>query len=189
VTHGVTTRDRVGIWGWSHGGYASLYALAVAPDRFACGMAMYGPTELNSFVAAGSPYSRRIWHHYFGDPSKEEERASMRERSPLTHVERITKPVLIVQGGKDEVVRQEQADRFVAAMEKNRKPVVYLLYPDEPHDLRRAESWASCFAVAERFFHQHLGGRYEPIGAELKAPGLDIRAGRGSHPWLTAGGE
>jgi hypothetical protein len=55
--------------------------------------------------------------------------------------------------------------------------VTYLLYPDEPHDFRRDENWVSLFAIAERFFHDHLGGRYEPIGNDLRGSSLEARAG------------
>ena len=82
-------------------------------------------------------------------------------------------------------MRQGQADRFVAAMQKLKKPVTYVLYPDEPHDLRRSESWVSFFAVAERFFHEHLGGRYEPIGDDLRRS-LAVRAGGELIPGLSA---
>jgi dipeptidyl aminopeptidase/acylaminoacyl peptidase len=176
VQQGIATRGRIGILGWSYGGYATLQALATS-DRFACGLAMYAPTELDSFITEGSPEAQSAWRHYVGDNRTEEGRALLRKRSPLHHVAEITEPVLVAQGGKDEIVRQGQADRFVAAMRKHGKRVTYLLYPDEPHDLRRAASWVSLFAVAESFFHQHLGGRYEPIGDDLGA-GLEVRAGR-----------
>jgi dipeptidyl aminopeptidase/acylaminoacyl peptidase len=178
VRQGITTRDRTGVWGWSYGGYATLQALATAPERFACGMAMYGPTELDSFIAAGSPFSQKVWRHYIGDPTTPEGRAALRERSPLRHIGRITKPVLVAQGGKDDIVRPVQADRFVEAMRAQGKPVTYLFYPNEPHDFQRPESWASLFAVAERFFHEHLGGRYQPFEGSLQLAGVEIRAGR-----------
>jgi dipeptidyl aminopeptidase/acylaminoacyl peptidase len=183
VTQGITTRDRVGIWGWSYGGYAALEALATS-DRFACGMAMYGPTELDLFIDEGAPFAQTAWRHYIGDNTTEEGRALLRRRSPIHKVERIAGPVLIAQGGMDEIVRQGQADRFVAAMQKHKKPVTYVLYPDEPHDLRRSESWVSFFAIAERFFHEHLGGRYEPIGDDLRGS-LDVRAGGELIPGLS----
>jgi dipeptidyl aminopeptidase/acylaminoacyl peptidase len=184
VKNGITTRDRIGIWGWSYGGYAALEALATS-DRFACGMSMYGPTELDVFMDEGGPFPQMAWRHYIGDNTTEPGRALLRKRSPIHNVERIVRPVLITQGGQDEVVRQGQADRFVAAMQKLKKPVTYVLYPDEPHDLRRPESWVSFFAVAERFFHEHLGGRYEPMGDDLRAS-LEIRAGGELIPGLSA---
>jgi dipeptidyl aminopeptidase/acylaminoacyl peptidase len=185
VAQRITTRDRIGIWGWSYGAYATLAALTQTPERFACGMAMYGPTELDSFIDEGSAGAQTAWRHYIGDNTTEKGRALLRERSPIRHVERISKPLLIAQGGKDEIVRQGQADRFVEAMRKSRKPVTYVLYPDEPHDLRLPESWASLFAIAERFFHEHLGGRFEPIGDDLEG-GFEVRAGAELIPGLAA---
>jgi dipeptidyl aminopeptidase/acylaminoacyl peptidase len=182
VKQGITSRDRIGIWGWSYGGYATLAALATT-DRFACGLAMYAPTELDSFISEGSLPARMAWRHLIGDNTTEEGRAMLRQRSPFYHIEKISKPVLIAQGGKDVVVHQGQADRFVAAMQKQNKAVTYLLYPDEPHDFRRSESWVSMFAIAERFFHEHLGGRYEPVGDDLSGS-LEIRAGRELIPGL-----
>jgi dipeptidyl aminopeptidase/acylaminoacyl peptidase len=183
VKQGITTRNRIGIWGWSYGGYATLAALTTS-DRFACGLAMYAPTDLDLLIAQGSPGAQMFWRHHIGDNTTEEGRAMLRERSPLHNVEGITKPVLIVQPGKDNIVRQDHADRFVAAMQKHKKPVTYLLYPDEPHDLRRSESWVSLFAIAERFFHEHLGGRYEPIGDDLSGS-LEVNAGRELIPGLS----
>jgi dipeptidyl aminopeptidase/acylaminoacyl peptidase len=183
VSQGITTRDRIGIWGWSYGGYATLAALTTS-DRFACGLAMYAPTDLDSLIAEGNPSAQTAWRHLIGDNTTEEGRALLRKRSPIHHVERITKPVLIAQPGKDEIVRQAQADRFVAAMQKQKKPVTYVLYPDEPHDLRRSENWVSLFAIAERFFHEHLGGRYEPVGDDLHGS-LEVRAGRELIPGIS----
>ena len=51
------------------------------------------------------------------------------------------------------------------------------VYPDEGHDYARKENWISLFAVAERFFHEHLGGRYEPIGNDLSASSVEILEG------------
>jgi fermentation-respiration switch protein FrsA (DUF1100 family) len=140
-------------------------------------LAMYAPTDLDSFINEGNPDAQKIWRPLIGDNTTEEGRALLRERSPFHHIEKITKPVLLAQGGKDNIVYQEQADRFVEAMQKQKKPVTYVLYPDEPHDLRRSENWVSLFAIAERFFHEHLGGNYEPIGDDLRGS-LEVRTGR-----------
>ena len=84
--------------------------------------------------------------------------------------------MLIVQGGKDTIVPQKQADRFVAELQKYKKPVTYLLYPDESHDFQQQKNWASLFAVAERFFHDHLGGQYEPVGDAMTGSSIKIRS-------------
>ena len=176
VKQGITTRERIGLWGWSYGGYATLQALATS-DRFACGLAMYAPAELDSFIAETSPGPQAYLRKMIGDNTTAEGRALLKKISPFSYAESFAKPVLIAQGGKDQIVHQNQADRFVAELQKYKKPVTYLLYPDEPHDFVRDENWVSLFAIAERFFHDHLGGRYEPIGNDLHGSSLDVRAG------------
>lgn len=176
VKQGITTRERTGIWGWSYGGYAALQALATS-DRFACGLSMYGPTELDSFIAEANPSAQTYWRKNIGDNTTEEGRALLRKVSPFHYAASFAKPVLVAQGGKDQIVPQNQPERFVAALQQHKKTVTYLLYPDEPHDFVRAENWASLFAIAERFFHDHLGGRYESIGDDLRDSSLEVRAG------------
>jgi dipeptidyl aminopeptidase/acylaminoacyl peptidase len=183
VKQGITTRERIGIWGWSYGGYATLAALATS-DRFACGLAMYAPTELDSFIAEANPGAQAYWRRLIGDNTTEAGRALLKKVSPFHYAESFAKPVLIAMGGKDAIVPQSQADRFVAELQKYKKPVTYLLYPDEPHDFRQPENWASLFAIAERFFHGHLGGRYEPIGDDLRGSSLAVRAGSELIPGL-----
>jgi len=173
IHQGVTTRDRIGLWGWSYGGYATLEALATS-DRFACGMAMYAPTDLNSFIAEADPEVQGFLRRFIGDNTTAEGRAQLQKTSPFYYAETFARPVLIAQGGKDTIVPQKQADRFVAELRKYKKPVTYLLYPDEPHDFQQPQNWVSLFAVAERFFYEHLGGRYEPIGNALTGSSIKI---------------
>ncbi len=173
VSQGIAARDRIGLWGWSYGGYATLQALATS-DRFACGMAMYAPTELESFVADAPLEAQPYWRRLIGDNTTPEGRAQLKKTSPLHYTATFSKPVLIAQGGKDMVVPQKQADRFVAELQKHKKPVVYLLYPDEPHDFQQPKNWISLFALAEKFFHDHMGGRYQPIGNDMNGSSIKI---------------
>lgn len=177
VRQGITERQRVGIWGWSYGGYATLAALTFTPDAFACGMAMYAPTELQTLVKSRFSFTRPYWRQQVGDETTAPGQALLRERSPLYFVERIRKPLLITHGAQDLNVTRQHSDDFVAEMKKHNKPVTYLLYPDEGHDYARRENWISLFAVAERFFHEHLGGRYEPLGDDLSRSSVQVLAG------------
>ena len=184
VRQGITERHRVGIWGWSYGGYATLAALTFTPDVFACGLAMYHPTDLQTLMETRTGAFRQFWRRQVGDETTATGRAMLRERSPLYFVERITRPLLITHGAKDTNVPRKYSDDFVAEMKKHNKPVTYLLYPDEGHDYSRKEDWISLFAVAERFFHEHLGGRYEPIGDDLIASNVEVLEGKDLIPDL-----
>jgi dienelactone hydrolase len=104
----------------------------------------------------------------------------------LYFTEQMTKPLLITHGALDTNVPRKFSDDFVAEMKKHGKPVTYILYPDEGHDYQRKENWISLFAIAERFFHEHLGGRYEPFGDDFRASSPQVLAGEPLIPELTA---
>ncbi len=82
------------------------------------------------------------------------------------------------------VVPKQHSDLFVSALEKQGKDVTYLVYPDEGHDYARPESWISFWAVAERFLHQHLGGRFEPAADDFEGANLQVPAGSERIPGL-----
>ena len=186
VKQGLTERNRVGIWGWSYGGYATLAAMTFTPDVFACGMAMYSPTDLQTMMESRSGPFQILWRRLVGDETTVEGKAQLREQSPLYFTDRMTKPLLITHGELDTNVSRKYSDDFVAEMKKHGKPVTYILYPDEGHDYQRKENWISLFAVAERFFHEHLGGRYEPFGDDFKASSAEVLEGEPLIPELAA---
>lgn len=186
VKQGLTERNRVGIWGWSYGGYATLAALAFTPDVFACGMALYSPTDLQTMMESRSGEIRVLWRRLVGDETTVAGRAQLHSQSPLYFTDRITKPLLISHGALDLNVPRKFSDDFVAAMKRHEKPVTYVLYPDEGHDYQRKENWISLFAVAERFFHEHLGGRYEPFGDDFRGSSAQVLEGEPLIPDLTA---
>jgi len=186
VKQGLTERNRVGIWGWSYGGYATLAALAFTPDVFACGMALYSPTDLQTMMESRSGEIRVLWRRLVGDETTVAGRTQLHSQSPLYFTDRITKPLLISHGALDTNVPRKFSDDFVAEMKRHEKPVTYVLYPDEGHDYQRKENWISLFAVAERFFHEHLGGRYEPFGDDFRGSSAQVLAGEPLIPDLTA---
>ena len=107
------------------------------------------------------------------------------ERSPLTHVDAIKKPLLIGQGANDPRVKQAEADQIVKAMKEKNIPVTYVLYPDEGHGFQRPANRTSFNAVAEAFLSQCLGGRYEPIGTDFKGSSITVPEGAQNVPGLT----
>ena len=106
------------------------------------------------------------------------------ERSPLTHVERIKKPLLIGQGANDPRVKQSESDQIVEAMKKKNIPVTYVLYPDEGHGFARPENRMSFYAVAEAFLAQHLAGRLEPMSEDMTGSSITIPSGAEQIPTL-----
>jgi len=172
--------DRVAIYGGSYGGYATLVGLTFTPERFACGVDIVGPSNLFTLLNSIPPY----WKSFFedmvrriGDPRTAAGRELLKQRSPLTFVDRISKPLLIAQGANDPRVKQAEADQIVEAMKARHLPVTYALYPDEGHGFARPQNRIAFYAVAEGFLHKCLGGRAEPIGNDFAGSSLQIKAG------------
>jgi dipeptidyl aminopeptidase/acylaminoacyl peptidase len=120
-----------------------------------------------------------------GDYRTEEGRAFLKERSPLTYVNRIQRPLLIGQGANDPRVKKNESDQIVQAMQARGIPVTYLLYPDEGHGFVRPENRLAFYAVAEAFLAEHLGGMYEPIGQAFENSSITVPIGAGEVPGLT----
>ncbi|HRO27899.1 MAG TPA: S9 family peptidase [Luteimonas sp.] len=187
VAEGVTHQDKVAIMGGSYGGYATLVGLTFTPDVFACGVDIVGPANLNTLLSTVPPY----WASFFeqlarrmGDPRTEEGRAWLTERSPLTRVDAISKPLLIGQGANDPRVKQDESDQIVNAMTAKNIPVTYVLFPDEGHGFARPENNKAFNAVTEGFLSQCLGGRAQPIGEDFAGSSITVPTGAEGVPGL-----
>jgi dipeptidyl aminopeptidase/acylaminoacyl peptidase len=187
VREQITTPDKVAIYGGSYGGYATLVGLTFTPGRFACGVDIVGPSSLATLIGSVPPYWKAFYEDMarrIGDPRTEEGRKLLEERSPLSLVDRISKPLLIAQGANDPRVKQAESDQIVAAMKKKQLPVTYVLYPDEGHGFARPQNRLAFYAVAEGFLAKCLGGRYEPIGSDFDGSSLQVLEGAPVIPGL-----
>ncbi len=180
VDHKVAIKDKVAIMGGSYGGYATLAGLTFTPEVFACGVDIVGPsnlvTLLNSIPAYWAPMIEQMTKRV-GDHRTEDGQKFLLSRSPITFVDKIQRPLLIGQGANDPRVKQTEADQIVEAMKARNIPVTYVLFPDEGHGFARPENRMAFNAVTEAFLAEHLGGRVEPIGEDIRKSTADIRAG------------
>ena len=187
VDRKVADKDKIAIGGGSYGGYATLVGLTFTPDVFACGIDVVGPSNILTLLSTIPPYWEsgiQMFKDRVGDFTSEEGKKFLTERSPLTHVEKIKKPLLIGQGANDPRVKQSEADQIVKAMTEKKIPVVYALYPDEGHGFARPENRMSFNAVSEAFLAIHLGGRYQPMGDDMKGSTLEVSVGADDVPGL-----
>ena len=187
VDQGIAQRDKVAIMGGSYGGYATLVGLTFTPDVFACGVDIVGPSSLVTLMQNVPEY----WAPFMpvmkirvGDVDTDAGQAALLERSPLTLVDKIERPLLIGQGANDPRVTQLEADQIVASMTAKNIPVTYVLYPDEGHGFSGEQNRMSFNAVTEAFLAQHLGGQFEPIGDDFEGASLHVPTGADSLPGL-----
>lgn len=189
IDQGIAKADEIAIYGGSYGGYATLVGVTMTPTRFACGVDIVGPSNLETLLATIPPY----WKSFFetmakriGDPRTEEGKALLKARSPLTHTGNIQRPLLIAQGANDPRVKQAESDQIVAAMKAKNIPVTYVLYPEEGHGFAEPANRTSFYAISEAFLSGCLGGAYEPIGGDFEGARLEVREGASHVPGLEA---
>jgi dipeptidyl aminopeptidase/acylaminoacyl peptidase len=139
-----------------------------------------GPSNLFTLLETIPPYwqaTRQQFYRRMGDPTTDAGRALLKERSPLTSADKISKPLLIGQGANDPRVNIRESDQIVAAVSAKNIPVTYVVFPDEGHGFTRAENNIAFNAIAENFLAPCLGGRAEPIGDALKGSTTQVKHG------------
>ncbi|MBI1902372.1 MAG: S9 family peptidase [Planctomycetia bacterium] len=187
VKEKIADGQRVAIMGGSYGGYATLVGLTFTPDKFTCGVDIVGPSNLLTLLSTIPPYWKPVLQMFkdrVGDPETDEGRKLLNERSPLSYVDKIQRPLLIAQGANDPRVKQAEADQIVKAMKEKKIPVCYVLYPDEGHGFARPENRMSFYAVTEAFLAQHLGGKFEPVGDDFQGSTITVPTGAEEVPGL-----
>jgi dipeptidyl aminopeptidase/acylaminoacyl peptidase len=186
VAQGIADKRRIAIFGSNYGGYAALAGLAFS-QTYACGVSYGGPSDLAAMIermpAAWTSMRDMVIKHV-GDPSTPQGRARLEAASPLTRARDITRPLLIAQGLNDPTVDEKQTQEIVETLKDKGVPVTYVRYPDETGSLSHEANMLSFYAVAEGFLGHCLGGRAEPIAADLKGSSLEIVEGAAYVPGL-----
>jgi dipeptidyl aminopeptidase/acylaminoacyl peptidase len=189
VAKGVTSADKVAIMGGSYGGYATLAGLTFTPTKFACGVDIVGPSNLETLLKTIPPYwvaGIQQFYQRMGNPTTEEGRAMLKAASPLYKAGNIVRPLLIGQGANDPRVNKAESDQIADAMKAKGIPVTYVPFPDEGHGFARPANNIAFNAVAENFLQPCLGGRAEPIGGALTPSTAQVLAGANYVPGLAA---
>jgi len=165
IDNRIAMPDKIAIMGTSFGGYSTLVGLTQSPESFCCGVDLVGPANLETMAKSFPPYwqaMQGVINEMLGcDPDTEEGKAYLKERSPLYFADHITQPLLMGHGTNDVRVMQNESDQMVRAMQKNKVPVTYVVFPDEGHKLMLPGNRIAFYALAEKFLAKNLGGRFE----------------------------
>ncbi len=175
IKEGVADPKRVAIMGGSYGGYATLAALTRDPELFACGVDIVGPSHIATLLKSVPPYWLPMLSMFETRVGSLKEAQFLDSISPLTHVDKIRRPLLIGQGANDPRVKITESDQIVAAMKKHSLPVTYVVFPDEGHGFARPENNMAFNAVTEQFLAKHIGGRAEAVGDDVKKSSAQVR--------------
>jgi dipeptidyl aminopeptidase/acylaminoacyl peptidase len=188
ISNGITSSDKVAIMGGSYGGYATLAGVTMTPDKFACGVDIVGPSNLETLLKTIPPYWTAIRTQFYkrmGDPNTAEGLALLKERSPLYYADKISKPLLIGQGANDPRVNVAESEQIVTAMKTRSIPVTYVVFPDEGHGFARPANNLAFFGITEQFLGKCLGGRAEALGDDIRQSSAKVEEGAGLVPGLS----
>ena len=165
VRRGIADAKRVAIYGWDYGGYAALEGLIQAPTLFAAGVAGSAPVDWTLALENLPPYDRpdlARYRTFLGDPRKPDDRAVLRDRSPIHRVDRIVRPLMLANGGNDVRGLTQETENVVAMLRQRDVPVEHLFIPNEGRWIQRWQSNVRFHRTLENFLGRHLGGRISP---------------------------
>jgi dipeptidyl aminopeptidase/acylaminoacyl peptidase len=162
--------QRLTIRGGSAGGFTTLAALARDDTPFAAGADHFGVADLEALARDTHKFESRYLDGLVGPYPAARDRYV--ERSPIHHVERLTRPLIVLQGSEDAIVPPAQSEAIVDALRQRKVPVAYLLFDGEQHGFRRAENIRRALDAELSFYAQVLGftpadgERIEPVAIE-----------------------
>ena len=157
IEQGIANPEKVGIYGGSYGGYATLAGLAFSPELYACGVDYVGVSNLFTFLKTIPPYWEpmlKMMYEMVGDP--ESDSVLLREASPVFHADRIVAPLFVAQGKMDPRVNINESDQMVEAMKKRGVEVEYMIKDNEGHGFRNQENRFDFYRAMEKFLTKYL---------------------------------
>ena len=152
--------NKIGIIGGSYGGYMTMAALTYTPEEFNVGVNLFGVTNWIRTLRSIPPWweaQKEALYLELGDPNSADS-VRLRKISPLFHTDKVTKPLIVLQGSKDPRVLQVESDEIVAGVRKNGVPVEYVLFEDEGHGFVKKENQIKAYSEVLSFLDTHLKG-------------------------------
>jgi len=140
-------KKKIGLIGHSFGGYIVLSELAFHPEEFCCAISMAGISDL-TWIGKMSGIGANWWHQYFG---KEEN--FLKNISPYYHANKITKPLLIIDGENDQA--KYKGDSLLPFLTHN-KDVKSIVFSNEGHVITKPSNKAQLFLIIEGFLKRYM---------------------------------
>jgi dipeptidyl aminopeptidase/acylaminoacyl peptidase len=147
--------DRLGVYGGSFGGFATLSCVSRLPDFWAAAVDIIGPSNLITFAKSVPPFWRRFMKEWVGDP--EEDADLLRERSPIQYVDNVRAPLLVIQGANDPRVVKAESDQMVERLRTLGKSVEYIVFEDEGHGFTKTSNRLKSLRASAEWLEKHLG--------------------------------
>lgn len=160
IKEGIADPKRIGIYGGSYGGYATLSGITKTPDLYAAAVSYVGVSNMFTFLNTIPPYWKpfaEMMKEMVGDLEKD--KAQFTATSPALNAEKIKTPLFVAQGAKDPRVVKAESDQMVEALRKRGIQVDYMVKENEGHGFANQENRFEFYQAMEKFFGKHLKGR------------------------------
>jgi len=150
---GLVVKGRIAVTGASYGGYATLMSMVLFPDYWSCGVERVGIVNLVTFIKNTGPWRRKYRAYEYGDPETMAD--VMLQLSPISHIEKMKAPLMVVHGENDPRVPISEAEQLVEAMKKLGREVEFIRIGDEGHGVARVRNRVTVFTRIVRFIVKH----------------------------------
>ncbi|EON74244.1 alpha/beta hydrolase family protein [Lysinibacillus sphaericus] len=157
IDQGIADPERIGIYGASFGGYATLAGITKTPDLYAAAVDYVGVSNIFTLLDTIPPYwetMRNMFYERVGHPEKDKE--LLTAASPVFHVDKIKTPLFVAQGANDPRVNQAESDQIVKALRDRGVDVEYMLKDNEGHGFQNEENRIEFYNAMLKFLDSHL---------------------------------
>lgn len=145
---------KIGVMGWSYGGYSTLMAMSRFAGAYDAGVSLVGMSNLITFLNHTAPYRRALRITEYGDPVKDKE--ALEKLSPVTYLDKIQAPLLIVHGVSDPRVPAGEALQIHESLRNRSVPSELILLADEGHGSVKRDGKAVELGASLAFFEKYL---------------------------------
>ena len=149
-------QKRLAVYGGSYGGFATLMCVTRIPKLWRCAVDVFGVANLITMLENAQPNWRRFLARWIGDVERDREK--LVERSPITHIENVRCPMLILQGENDPRVPKEESDQVVERLRGLGRRVEYVVYPGEGHGFTNRANAEDAYGRIVDFLTKELVG-------------------------------
>ncbi|QOV11533.1 S9 family peptidase [Viridibacillus arvi] len=154
IEKGYADRDKMLLLGGSYGGYMALLLHGRHADYFKAVVDIFGPSNLFSFIESVPEFWGPFMKQWIGDPEKDKDR--LIADSPITYLDGMTKPMLVIQGANDPRVVQKESDQIVAALKEKGLEVEYTVLEDEGHGFTKKANEIFVYKKILEFFNTEI---------------------------------
>jgi len=151
---GYVDSKKIAVVGGSFGGFMCLTCITKSPEIWKCAVDIFGPSDLFTFVNSVPEHWKKGTDDLVGNPVNDKE--MLYERSPINFVDKISCPLLVVQGKHDPRVVEAESEQIVKKLRAQKKPVEYILLEDEGHGFSKVSNQIKVFDAKIKFLDKYL---------------------------------